>query len=1007
MLSIATLRNLDYYADAAGESFGYYGEHATPDGDPPGKWAGELAQRCFGGETRVRRDDFAALFFGVHPATGQPLTRTADTLGFAAWRAERTVDEPGLSQEERRSRSLKAKRLRGELRQRGESGHRAGIDLTFSAPKDFSLLVAAASPDERQRLLAAWRRSVEATLTDAERRYARTRTRDEDGQVRSETVAGCAVALFEHLSARPVGDAAPDMDAHLHAVMFSPVLCHDETTRSLFSDDLRRNLKVLDAQARARLAQELAGMGYAVIPDRQQHCTSFHLPGVTPELRARYSKRRGQILDGITSGEFQRNDVAALGTRQGKGDWRREDALAAWQADFARLGLDASSFRPTGDETLPPPRSDAEVLDALLSMKAHFSARELRQALWEEAQFAPVAEGKEIGAWVEARAAHMLASPDLLQATLPDGRTTSRQRTAMGDREPVFTTRSLLRRELALDEEVAALGQRDGHCIPWPAAEAVIVGLEARKSANAGTLFRYRDDQRAAIAKILAGPDIGFVAAYAGTGKTTAAAAVMEVWRMRGMHIVALAPSNKAARQLSDDCGLTGDAATTTVDAFLLGKAKDAVDAATVIFVDEASMLSFDHAEALVKLARERGAKLVLQGDAGQLPSVARGRFFARCIKQRLGTEAAELTVITRQREEWAKRATEAAARGDFAVTLTLLDEHGQIHTDGTDDAVLDRLVRDHLADPQPVGQKLIVASRNADVDAINHRVRRELVARGEVAEGLPCFAGKGELRRIRLGAGDRIVFKETLKAGRHKLAANGSLGTVLSVEQAGDGLRVRVQLDGERQPVEFDTCEFAAFKSAFCLSIHASQGATVESCRYLYSDFISAELGYVAMSRHRGSFGLYCREDQKQDMARFMGRGIEKLDARDIVSVADLNAAAAEMRERDADFARRAREFLRQTLPMVFKRTAVEVRRLTGMKWTAEVGRTADSLLDGLRSRGKTLAGRVRAMTQPAPRPAIAPVGMPLPDIAAQLHVMRSKRDGEEGVRPQKGLQR
>jgi conjugative relaxase-like TrwC/TraI family protein len=1007
MLTIATLRNLDYYADAAGESFGYYGEHTTPDGDPPGQWAGELARRCFGDKTRVRRDDFAALFHGIHPVTGQPLTRTADALGFAAWRAVQALEAPDLSPKERRLRKREAKRLRNELRARGDSGHRAGIDLTFSAPKDFSLLVAAASPEERHRLLAAWRRSVETTLTDAERRYAKTRTRDEDGNVRTESVAGFCCALHAHLSARPVGDAAPDPDAHLHAVIFSPVLCNDETTRSLFSNDLRRNLKVMDAQARARLAQELAGMGYAVIPDRQPHCTSFHLPGVTPELRARYSKRRGQILDGLASGDFQRSSVAALGTRQGKGDWQRADALAAWQADFARLGFDASAFQPTGGEALPAPRSDAEVLDALLSMKAHFSARELRQALWEEAQFAPAPEGMDIGAWVEARAARMLASPELLHATLPNGQTTSRQRTATADPEPVFTTRGLLLRELALDEEVAALGQRHGHGIPWPEAGAIIAALEQRKSADAGTPFSYRDDQRAAIGKILAGPDIGFLQAMAGSGKTTAAAAMMEVWRTRGIKVVALAPSNKAARQLSEDCGLTGDDAATTVDAFLLGRAKDAVDASTVIFVDESSMCGFDHTEALVLYAHKRGCKIIFQGDKGQLPSVQRGRAFVRFLEQRMGTEAAELTVITRQREDWAKQATEAAARGDFAATLDLLDEHGQIHTGGTDEAVLDRIVHDHLADPQPVGQKLIVASRNADVDAINHRVRRELVARREVAEGLPCFAGKGELRRIRLGAGDRIVFKDTLKAGRRKLAANGSLGTVLSVAPAGEGLRVRVQLDGERRVVEFDTREFAAFKPAFCLSIHASQGATAESTRYLYSDFISSELAYVAMSRHRSTFGLYCREDQRQDMARFMGRGIEKLDARDIVSLADLNAAAAKLRERDADFARRARDFLRQTLPTVFKRTVAEVKKLAAVEWTVEAGHAADGLLDGLRSRGKALAERVRSIVQPAPQPAMESVVMPMPDIAAQLHAMRSRRSGRNQPEPSRGFQR
>lgn len=1002
MLSIATLRNLDYYADSAAEAFGYYGGDTAISGretDPPGIWSGELARRHFGRETIVRREDFAALFFGVHPATGEPLTRTGDTLAYAAWRAA----EEG--------RKAEARQLREALAERPQTKpHRAGIDLTFSAPKDFSLLVAAASPEERQRLLVAWRRSVEATLGDVEQRYAKTRLHDEAGQLHKESVAGCAFGCFEHISARPV-EGAPDPDVHMHCVLFSPTLCFDETTRALFSNDIRLNIKTLGAAARARLAQELRGMGYGILEDRQSRHVSFHLPGVTTELRARYSKRRGEIVAGMTAGDYGRSDIAALGTRQGKGDWRREDALAAWQADFKRIGLTVEAFKAPGnsEEECTSSRSDTEILDGLLAMQAHFSARELRQALWEEAQFAILPAGTNLGAWVEERTNRILMSPDLLRVTLPDGSNASRQRMANADDEPVFTTRSLLKRELALDDEVTALGKLTGHPITWSQAEAIVAAQEQRKTQEAHAeakakgkplpaefRWAYRDDQKAAIAKILAGPDIGFIQAYAGTGKTTAAAAMIEVWKTSGMQVIALAPSNKAAGQLSADCGLTGNDKALTVDAFLLGKTKDAVDASAVIFVDEASMLSFDHAEALVKLARERGCKLVLQGDLNQLPSVARGRFFANCIEKRLGTDAAELTVITRQREDWAKRATEAAARGDFAETLALLDEHGQIRTEGTDDAILDRLVRDHLADPTPIGQKLIVTSRNADIGRLNDCIRHELVSRGEVAEGLPCFAGKNDLKRIRLGAGDRLVFTDTLKAGRQKLAANGATGTVLSVEAAGEGVHVRMQLDGEQRIVEFNSQAFASFGHAYALSIHKSQGQTVTNARYYWSEFVSAELAYVAMSRHRAGFGLYCREDQKQDLSKWMGRKIEKLDARDIVSVADLNAAAAELRTRDASFTQRTQAFLRERLPMVFRKVVAEVpklRRLPALMWPAECERPWAGLLEGLRESRQRLALRLKTL--------VPPEVVPIPDIARQLQKMRKLRNSGPADRP------
>lgn len=55
MLSIATLHAVDYYTDAATESFGYYGGNpaggafgSTRETDPPGYWTGTLGHRAKG-----------------------------------------------------------------------------------------------------------------------------------------------------------------------------------------------------------------------------------------------------------------------------------------------------------------------------------------------------------------------------------------------------------------------------------------------------------------------------------------------------------------------------------------------------------------------------------------------------------------------------------------------------------------------------------------------------------------------------------------------------------------------------------------------------------------------------------------------------------------------------------------------------------------------------------------------------------------------------------------------
>lgn len=1025
MLSIATLHAVDYYTDAATESFGYYGGNpaggafgSTRETDPPGYWTGTLGHSYFGKGATVQRADFAALFFGIDPISKRALTKSADLLGFAAWQAEQTASDSNKSETERKVARDHAGALRGQIKDReqqdGWRGHRAGIDLTFSAPKDFSLLVAAATPEERQRLLAAWRQSVEATLSNAERRYAKTRIRDAEGRLCKEHIAGAAIAMFEHITARPVAGHPPDPDAHLHCVMFSPVLCHDAGTRALFSNDLRLNLKVLDSEARARLAHELRNMGYAVMEDRQKNCTSFCLPGITDNERTHFSKRRGEIVASLSSGKFQRADVAAIGTRQGKGDWTRAEAISAWRQAFQNNGLSAERIRQTEPEATSRPRSDAEILTGLLQTQSYFSARELRQALWDEAQFGQLPPGLDMGSWIDARANQLLKSTDLLEAQLPDGSTASRLRSATGDDEPIFTTRSLLLREIKLDDEVMALGSQSNHAIDWKQAVLIVEGQERRKTEEAKSkalavgkplpedfVWAYRDDQKTAIAKVLAGPDVGFIQAFAGTGKTTAAAAMIEVYRAKSMKVIALAPSNKAAGQLSEDCQLTGDDKALTVDAFLLSKAKDCIDAGTVLFVDEASMLGFDNAETLVNLARARGAKIVFQGDKEQLPSVARGRFFANCIEKRLGTEAAELTVITRQREDWARAATHSAARGDFAATLSMLDENSAIHTEGTDEAVLDRLARDHLADAQPIEQKLIVASRNADVAQLNQRIRHALVADSLVSDGLPCLAGKEHRQVLHVGAGDRIILTDTLKAGKKKLAANGAIGTVLGVRPTESGVRVRLLLDGQRTPVEFDSGDFSAFQHAYAISIHKSQGATVESARYLFSEFVSSELAYVGMSRHRSSFGLYCRADQKQGLAQWMGKRIEKLDARDLVSVEMINAAIVNRREKDSQLAEMSRRYLLENITRQLKLIVVNLRERT-MPALPPLKLSAQPLVEHFRRHRQRLAEKIASLIKPATTTEAAPVLASEPlSLIAKLNARRQQLEQKGGPAP------
>lgn len=73
------------------------------------------------------------------------------------------------------------------------------------------------------------------------------------------------------------------------------------------------------------------------------------------------------------------------------------------EARFRKIGLTAERLKAATADTKPHGRSNEEIIAQLLSMKSYFSSREVRQALWEEAQFSVLPEGCDIGNWIDAR----------------------------------------------------------------------------------------------------------------------------------------------------------------------------------------------------------------------------------------------------------------------------------------------------------------------------------------------------------------------------------------------------------------------------------------------------------------------------------------------------------------------------------------------------------------------------------------------------------------------------
>ncbi|MGI5977457.1 MAG: ATP-dependent RecD-like DNA helicase [Candidatus Limivicinus sp.] len=142
-----------------------------------------------------------------------------------------------------------------------------------------------------------------------------------------------------------------------------------------------------------------------------------------------------------------------------------------------------------------------------------------------------------------------------------------------------------------------------------------------------------------------------------GTGKTTSIKAILAMFNRLGLTTFLTAPTGRAAKRMSE---LSGQDAVTV---HRLLEAKFSEDGETVVFtkneeeklncdaviIDECSMVDICLINALLRAMRD-DARLIMVGDADQLPSVGPGNVFSAAIRSEV-VPTVKLTEIFRQNE--------------------------------------------------------------------------------------------------------------------------------------------------------------------------------------------------------------------------------------------------------------------------------------------------------------------------------------------------------------------
>ena len=309
-------------------------------------------------------------------------------------------------------------------------------------------------------------------------------------------------------------------------------------------------------------------------------------------------------------------------------------------------------------------------------------------------------------------------------------------------------------------------------------AEALAAALAAAPELSA--------EQRTAIEHAVAPGGVAVIEAGAGTGKTTIARVLVDAARRSGLKVVGLAPSWVAADELAASTAIPAQAIARWRRDLVQNRGA-ALDADSLVILDEAAMVGTRDMEAVFSAAAVAGAHVVALGDRRQLAAVA-GAAPLRAVVDMLGRHAT-LSEVRRQAVPWQRAASVLMARGEVEEGLRAYGRRGHIALVSGPAAAQAQVIKLWSEARARHGDDgVIIATReNRDAAAFNAAARAVLFQEGKLGADVALIVRDRDdkPRDLALAVGDRLRFGETVP--QHGIR-NGTRGIVesLAMDSAG-----------------------------------------------------------------------------------------------------------------------------------------------------------------------------------------------------------------------------
>ena len=342
--------------------------------------------------------------------------------------------------------------------------------------------------------------------------------------------------------------------------------------------------------------------------------------------------------------------------------------------------------------------------------------------------------------------------------------------------------------------------------------------------------------------------DLVVLEGAAGAGKTTRLRAQRRAVEAGGNWMIVVTPTLKAAQVAADEVGTSAFSAAWLVyqhgfrwdaDGRWTRVATDRIDRAAVLMpgdelvVDEAAMLDQDTARALLTIADEAGARVVLIGDRHQLPAVGRGGVLDLALRWAPPEAVEQLTTVHRFADPaYADLSLRMRNGEDGGAVFDALLERREIVVHGSQAEAIEAL---------SLERGLVLADTRDQVAALNAAIRdrRNGDRGGHGGEVLTTRAGD------QIGVGDRVA---TRRNDRDLGVANRDTWTVTAVGADGS-VAVRGRAGDRRIPATYVQ---EHVELAYATTVYGAQGETVDHSHLLIGETTGAAAAYVGMTRGR-----------------------------------------------------------------------------------------------------------------------------------------------------------